>query len=387
MESPMDPILDDAIRIAEIDKKGMCNLAERFPEQCQDAIIISKAFRIPTGGPSTGKLGIKYVKPKNVIVVGMGGSAIGGSLLKDWLRDSLPIPLEVCRGYDLPAYANEETLVLAVSYSGNTEETLSSYLQAIEQKCMIVAVTSGGLLEKFSENLGIPLVKLPQGYPPRSAIGYLFFPLVYSLKQLQLINPEIEIEIDEAIAVIHELRDELKPKRAASHNPAKKLAIAIKESVPFIATSNLYRSVALRMKTQFNENSKTLAKVEVFPELNHNETVGWTELKSLHRNFSVILIRDDREPVEIKTRIEETKKLVFNGRAHTVLEVKTKGRKKLARIFSALYVGDFTSIYLAILSGIDPTPVTIIDELKKRLEKTVSKRDKLKARFERLATR
>jgi glucose/mannose-6-phosphate isomerase len=379
----MDSILDDVVRIAAIDRSGMCNLAEQFPEQCQEAITISKALRIPLGKPATGKLNVNYVQPKNIVVVGMGGSAIGGSLLKDWLRDTLPIPLEVCRGYDLPAYANEETLALAVSYSGNTEETLSSYLQAVERRCMIIAVTSGGLLEKFSEELETPLVKLPQGYPPRSAIAYLFFPLVYSLQQLRLISPDDEI--DEALAVIQKLRNELKSETPTSHNLAKKLAIAIKDSVPLIATSNRYRSIALRMKTQFNENSKMLAKVEIFPELNHNETVGWMGCENLSRIFSVILIRDAQEPVEIRTRIEETKKLVFRNRARSVLEVTTKGRGYLARMFSALYVGDFTSIYSAIRSGIDPTPVSVIDELKRRLEKTTRKREEIKAKFKRFA--
>jgi glucose/mannose-6-phosphate isomerase len=250
---------------------------------------------------------------------------------------------------------------------------------------MIIAITSGGLLEKFSVELEIPLVKLPRGYPPRSAIAYLFFPLVYSLKQLQLIRPDDEIE--EALTVIQELRDELKSDTPASRNLAKKLAIAIKDSVPLVATSPRYQSVALRMKTQFNENSKMLARVEVFPELNHNETVGWIGDQSLSRVYSVILIRDAHEPVDIRTRIEETKTLVFHDRAHAVLEITTHGEGYLARMLSALYVGDFTSIYSAIQAGIDPTPVRIIDELKRRLEKTTRKHEEIKAKYKRFVTR
>jgi len=379
----MGSILDDLKIIADIDREGMCKIVGCFPEQCEDAITISRGLTIPREVKITDKVSIKYGRPRNIIVAGMGGSAIGGNLLKDWLRDTLPISIEVCRGYHLPAYADEETLVLVVSYSGNTEETVSACLDAIEKRCMTVVVTSGGLLQEFSEEFGVPLVRLPRGYPPRSAVAYLFFPLASSLEKLRLIHP-IEEEVKEAVAVVAELRDEVRPETPVPLNPSKRLAIGLEGSIPFVCGFDLYESVALRMKTQLNENSKTPAKAEFFPELNHNEAVGWTGLKSLTRSFSVVLIRDDQEPVEIKTRMDVTRRLIFEEGAKDVLEIRARGRSRLARMFSAMYVGDFASIYLAVLYEVDPTPVAIIDELKRQLEEKLKKGRELSERFERL---
>ena len=378
----MSAILDDLKEIASIDREGMCKIVERFPEQCKEAIKIAEGLVLPREVKIPGKTQIGYDKPANIIVAGMGGSAIGGNLLKDWLRNRLTVPIEVCRGYHLPAYAGEETLVLAVSYSGNTEETLTAYLEAIDKGCMTIAVTSGGLLQEFSKKLGVPYVWLPSGYPPRSAIAYLFFPLVYSLEKLRLI--QVAEEVEETVASVTELRDEVKLETPTSLNPSKKLAIGLKDSIPFICGFDLYESVALRIKTQLNENSKIPAKTESFPELNHNETVGWTGSRDLTKNFSVVLIRDDWEEPVIRTRIDVTRSLVFDEGAKEVLEIRGRGRGRLARMLSAMYIGDYASIYLAILNHIDPTPVTIIDKLKNKLEEEVNKTSKLKKRFEKL---
>jgi glucose/mannose-6-phosphate isomerase len=378
----MNSILDDLKRIADVDKEGMCKIVERFPEQCKDAIDASRSLTIPKRVRISDKISIKFEEPRNIVVVGMGGSAIAGNLLKDWLRNKSPIPIDVCRSYHLPAYVDKKTLVLVVSYSGNTEETLSAYLDALEKECMTIVFTSGGLLQQFSETLGVPLVPLPPGYPPRSAVAYLFFPLAYSLGKMKPIH-SLDEEIQEIVPVVSRLRDEIKPETPVEHNLAKKLAIGLKGSVPLICGFDLYKSVALRMKTQFNENSKTPAKVEFFPELNHNETVGWTGSKDLTSNFSIVLIRDDQEPAEIGSRIDVTRNLVFEKRAE-ILEIYARGEGRLARMLSAMYIGDFASIYLAILYQMDPTPVTIIDELKRRLADRGEKRQETWQRFKKL---
>ncbi len=225
MVRSMSSILDDLKAVEDIDREGMCRIVGRFPEQCREAIEIAKTLVFPKE-VAIGKAHIRYERPANIIVAGMGGSAIGGNLLKDWLRDVLPVPVEVCRGYHLPAYADERTLILAVSYSGNTEETLSTYLEALEKHCMAVAVTSGGLLHEFSEELKVPLVRLPGGYPPRSAVAYLFFPLVYCLERLGLINPVGEVE--EAVATVAGLRDEVKAEVPVARNPSKRLAVGLR---------------------------------------------------------------------------------------------------------------------------------------------------------------
>ncbi|MFH0896747.1 MAG: SIS domain-containing protein, partial [Candidatus Bathyarchaeota archaeon] len=254
------------------------------------------------------------------------------------------------------------------------------YLEAMERGCMTVSFTSGGLLQEFSKELGVPLVRLPAGYPPRSAIAYLFFPLVISLERLNLINPRNEL--NEVVEVVKKLRDEIRAETPLHLNSSKKLAVGLEGSIPFICGFDFYESIAIRLKTQFNENSKTPAKAESFPELNHNETVGWTGLKALTKNFSIILIRDSREETEIKTRIDVTRRLVFDRGAKNVLEIQTRGTSKLARMFSAMYIGDFASIYLALLYGIDPTPVAVIDELKRELGSKVNKSIELKEKLE-----
>jgi len=362
----MNTVLDDINKIKTIDKDSMFKILERFPEQCKEAIKLSKGLSIPREIRTGGKLSIKYVKPKNIVVAGMGGSAIGGTILKNWLKDRLTVPIEVCRSYHLPAYANDKTLVLVVSYSGNTEETLSAYFEALEKQCMILCITSGGLLHDFSKKLGVPIAELPSGYLPRFAIAYLFFPLVAYLQRLELIH-SIEDEIQDTIEGVTKLRDEVKIDTPESLNISKKLATGLEDTIPLICGFDIYEGVALRMKTQFNENAKIQAKAEFFPELNHNETVGWTGLKNLLRNFSVVIIRDDYEELEIQTRIDVTRSLVFDKYSRKVFVVSAKGRCKLSRIFYAMYVGDFTSLYLAILYRVNPAPVGIIDEVKSRL--------------------
>ena len=377
----MNSILDDQNKIVDIDTEGMCKIVDRFPEQCQDAINISRSLTIPKKIKIANQSYLKYGDPKNILVVGMGGSAIGGDLLKDWLRDSLPIPIEVCRTHHLPAYVDENTLVLAVSYSGNTVETLNAYLDAIKRKCMTFAFTSGGLLLEFSTKLGVPVLKLPTGYPPRSAIAYLFFPLISVLDKLKLIN-RIEGEVNEAITVVTKIRDEINPEVPVSRNLSKTIATEMGGHIPCVCGFDFFESVALRMKTQFNENSKILAKVESFPELNHNVVVGWVGQKDLTSNFFVILLRDEQETEEMRTRIDTTKKLVFEMSGSKVFEIRAKGKGRLAKMLSTMYVGDFASIYLAILRRVNPTPVSIIDKLKGYLEQKANKSEELRNVFE-----
>ena len=376
----MSTILDDLAKIKAVDKYDMCSILLQLPEICEDAINRAERLTIPDEVKITDDLTITYKKPRKILVVGMGGSAIGGDLLKDWLRETLSIPIDVCREYNLPAYADEETLVLVSSYSGNTEETLSMFLEALEKRCMTLSITSNGSLLDFNEILNLPFVKLPTGYPPRSAFPYLFFPLVTSLKKLGILSG-VDDEIRETIMVLKQVREEIKPENPALQNISKQIANGVKGSIPFICGSGFYRSIALRIKTQFNENGKTPAKSETFPELNHNETVGWTGLRELTKNFSVILIRDTQEPLEISTRIDVTRKLVFDSGAKNVLEIYARGIAKLARLLSVMYIGDFASVYLGVLYGFDPTPVKIIDELKLQLGKKVNKAEELKNKF------
>jgi glucose/mannose-6-phosphate isomerase len=362
----MVTILDKTEKLKEIDKSDMLNHLMKTPDYCQDAINRAKQIKMP-----------KKVKPKNIIIAGMGGSAIGGETLQNWLRDKLPIPIQVCNDYTLPAYANKDTLFFANSYSGNTEETLSAFLDAVRRKCTTITITSGGNLLSFSKELQVSHVTIPSQLPPRVAIPYLFFPLPVLMERMDVL-PSIEEDLQKAIQVLKKVGEENSPKIPTEDNPAKKLALELVETIPVIYGFRQYQSVAHRLKTQFNENSKVPSKHDVFPELNHNETVGWEAPETLTKNYSIILIRDHDEPPEIKHRIEITKSLVLH-KAKKVLEIHARGEEKLAKMFSVLRIGDFTSVYLAILQGVDPTPVKIIDEVKKALGKKFNIVEKLKA--------
>lgn len=379
---PRGPVLDDVDRIKKIDKEDMCDLQLRFPESCRDALRRARRLKIPRSIVSK-SLTIHYGRPGRVLVIGMGGSAIGGEVLRGWLSDVLPIPLEVSRDYHLPAYADDKTLVLVVSYSGDTEETLNSFLEALDRGCMIVAVSSGGHLEKFCRKFKIPFIKLPAGIPPRTAVPYLFFPLVVVLEKMRIVRIN-QREIDETIAILRRVREEIRPERPSSRNVAKRLAMQVKDTIPVVYGFRHYGGVALRMKTQFNENSKVPAKCEVFPELDHNEIVGWEAPRKLTKGFSVILLRDRDEPPEIRARIDVTKKLALNKKVSKVLELYGRGNSKLAKMLSAMYIGDFASIYLALLYGVDPTPVDMIAKMKREIEKRVGTQQQIERRIREL---
>ena len=365
MGNRMVTILDQPEKVKKIDESDMLSHLMKTPDYCQDAINRAKQVKL------------EKVKPKNIVIAGMGGSAMGGEILQDWLRDELPIPIDVCKDYTLPAYANKDTLFFANSYSGNTEETLSAFLEAIRRKCMAITITSGGHLLSFSKELQVPNLTIPSQLPPRVAIPYLFFPLPVLMEQMGLLS-SIEKELQETIQVLKKVGEKNSPEIPIEANPAKKLALELLETIPVIYGFRQYQSVAHRLKTQFNENSKVPSKYDVFPELNHNETVGWEAPELLTKNYSIILVRDPDEPPEIRHRIETTKSLVLH-KAKKVLEIYAQGERKLAKMFSVLHVGDFTSVYLAILQGVDPTPVKIIDEVKRELGKKFSMVEKLKA--------
>jgi glucose/mannose-6-phosphate isomerase len=361
----MVTVLDKPERVKEVDRSNMLGDLVKTPDYCRDAIKRAKQVNVP-----------EKVNPKHVVVVGMGGSAIGGEILHDWLRDTLPIPIEVCRDYTLPAYVNKDTLVFVNSYSGNTEETLTAFLTAIRRECNVTAVTSGGQLESFCKKLHVPHTIIPAGLQPRVAIPYMFFPLPVLMQKMEIIS-DIDDELEEAIHILERVAKANAPDVPTKNNRAKQLATELMGTIPVIYGFRQYNSIAQRLKAQFNENSKVPSKSEVFPELNHNETVGYGAPETLTKKLSIVLIRDRQEPPEIRNRIETTTKLVFS-RANRVMEIWAEGKWKLAKMFSAMCVGDFTSVYLAILQNRDPTPVNIIDMVKSEL----AKKSGMKKQFE-----
>ncbi|MEM7826768.1 MAG: bifunctional phosphoglucose/phosphomannose isomerase [Candidatus Aenigmatarchaeota archaeon] len=329
--------------LKQIDKGNMLELLLNFSEMAERTINVKTKIKVKA-------------MPENIVIAGMGGSAISGNLLIDWLEHKLTIPIHVCRNYLLPNFVNKKSLVIAISYSGNTEETISAFNDARERKAMIICITSGGKLEEVSKRYRIPFVSVEKGIEPRAALPYLFFSLIRILREIGLVKDDNEIK--ETITILKRLRNELKLK----DNIAKTIAKKIKnmDAAIIYAPSGL-EGVATRIKTQLNENSKTLSWVGVIPEINHNEITGWSK----KMRFCVIFLRDRNETKKIRARIEFTKRII--RKRAKIIELWARGKTKLAKMFSLILLGDFISFYLAIINKIDPTPVPLHDKIKKYL--------------------
>jgi glucose/mannose-6-phosphate isomerase len=347
--------LDDKQKINFIDKNNMLAFCVETAKRCQEAAKIAEGIKV------------SYPRPGNIIVAGMGGSAIGGDLLKDWTRSRISIPIEVSRDYHLPDYANQKTLILITSYSGDTEESLSAFQDALKRKCMIYCISSGGALLDYAKRLNVPYLQVPGGNPPRAALPFLFVPALILLEKMQLVSG-VSMELSEALEVLAEVAMDNAPDKVAKENISKTLALDLQGTVPVIYGFGIYRSVAQRFKQQFNENCKMPSKWEIFPELDHNEIVGWEKAEDVVKDFSVIFIRDNSEPLEIQSRIETTKQLMQPSGVK-MYEIYGRGRSDLAKMLSVICIGDFASVYLAIARGIDPTPVVTINHLKNTLAK------------------
>jgi glucose/mannose-6-phosphate isomerase len=349
--------LDDIKTIEKIDKSNMRKLLYEFPYQGGKIVQLMEHVKIPPA----------YKEVKNIIVTGMGGSSIGGDLLKNFLRDRLKIPLAVNRSYTLPHWVGKETLIICVSYSGNTEETLSAYKIGKECGSKLMVISSGGELTELAKDDGFPNILVPEGgIPPRTALGYLFFPQLFVLKILGFVKIEDE-ELSEATQILENLREEINIQKPKNENTAKKIAGEIYQTVPLIYTiSDYLEAVAIRWKTQINENSKNPVYCEFFPELDHNEIMGWKGNGELTRKFSLIVLRDAGDSDRMTKRIDITSSLI-KEKAAKFLEVYSRGKGLLARMLSLIYIGDYVSFYLGILNGVDPTAIESISNLKRRM--------------------
>jgi glucose/mannose-6-phosphate isomerase len=348
-------ILDHNDEIRKVDKSNMLSYCLNIADHYRQA---ERATR---------SISVEYPKPESIIVAGMGGSAIGGELFKDWASNKAEVPIEVIRDYRLPAYAGQKTLAVVVSYSGETEETLSSFLDAIKKKCMVFCISSGGSLIEYAEKLSVPYLIVPKGMPPRAALPYLFVPLMMAIEKLRVVSGVL-YELSEAIKLLELISKNCSLENPLKKNPAKSLAEGINGTLPIVYGFGIFRGVAQRFKTQFNENSKIPSKWEYFSELDHNEVMGWEHPGNLAACLSTIFIRDEKEPSHIRNRIEITKTLISS--ASKIFETWSQGRSELARMLSTICIGDFTSVYLAILRNVDPTPVNTIASLKAKIKQS-----------------
>lgn len=345
------------------DPSDMYSAILNFPRFAREGVEIGR------NSPSLSK-----GKARRIVVLGMGGSAIGGDLLRSYIQ-SFPeaggVDIHVSRGY-VPPQVDAKTTVVASSYSGNTEETLAAY-DVTRGAGQTLVVTTGGRLNELADENRDKKILLPGGLQPRAALAYSFFPLLYNLAvRSELFGAEVREEtergIDEAIALLEKLTKKYSAGPAGS-NPAFALAEKINGNVPVIySASDRLDTVNLRWRGQIQENAKHLAFGNLLPEMNHNEINGWQHPEEMVGKFFAIFLRDRDDHPRVAARIDITRRIIAKSASGTQ-EIRSQGESLLARIFSLICLGDWTSYYLATLNGVDPMPVPVIENLKKQLAK------------------
>jgi len=349
--------LDNPETIETFDKSDMKSILLNFADQYRDARDNAQKFGVPES----------YRHIKNIVISGMGGSAIGGDLLRSLFYDECPIPIVINRDYKVPGFVDDSTLFIAASYSGNTEETISAFEFAQGKKAKIISISCGGKLQELSREAGIPNFAIERkGLQPRCALGYLFVPMIFFLSKLGLIMDQSQ-NLEEAVEVIAQASKELSPDVPTEDNQAKQLANSLYDKLPVIyAPQSYFDIVAMRWKGQINENSKMMAFYNVIPEMNHNEIVGWGIPEYVTGKCVVIILTDSDESPKIRKRIDVTKSLIVEAGTQ-VIEIQATGESTLAKALDLIYFGDFMSYYLAMLNGVDPTPIERILILKSML--------------------
>ena len=289
---------------------------------------------------------LSNVNNKQIIISGMGGSGIGGQILSAISDLEGFAKINYWNNYNLPKWADQECSVICVSYSGNTAETLSAAECALNLGCNLEVITGGGKLKKIAEINNLHITDVEKGHQPRAALPLLLKALIYRIGL-----PNLEEQINEVSNLVLPL------------DKAKNIGYQLKGTIPCIYSSDLMNPVAYRWRCQIEENAKQLAFNHQIPEMNHNEIVGWT---LPNNNMSVVLIRDNNEKAQIKNRFEATKNVAWDG--VEIVECVAEGKTPLARMMSMIILGDLVSIELAKLNDVDPTPVNVIENLKKELD-------------------
>jgi len=347
--------LDNLQIYRQLDTSGMLNHLHEFPEQCKRAWEKVLKFDLPR----------EYAQIDKVIILGMGGSAIGGEMVRRLALAESEAPVWVYRDYGLPPFVDEDTLVIASSYSGNTEETLSAFTESLKTPAKKLVLTTGGKLKHLAEKEGIPIFAIDYQAPPRAAFSHSFIPLVGIFQKLSLLRDKSE-NLQEALQVLNKLSGELVETSLLVSNSAKQLATKLWGHVAIIYGAEILSEVAQRWKGQLNETGKTWAFFELFPELNHNAVVGYEFPSGAKERIFVVLLRSRLLHPRNLIRYEATAKLLAKA-GITYEFVEASGESALAQVISLVFWGDYLSFYLAILNRIDPTPVDSINFVKKYL--------------------
>lgn len=324
----------------------MSELIAAFTQHVREAIEIGSNAKMT-----------KSLHPiRNVLVTGLGGSGIGGSIVAQVTDKTMRVPLLVNKDYFIPAFVDQHTLVIVSSYSGNTEETLQAMEAALDKGAKICCVTSGGKIGTIAKEKGLDVITIPGGMPPRACFGYSFTQLPFILGFHGLIDDSYRKDLNDAVQLLDNEEENIKKE-------ANAIAQQLVGKLPIIYCEARYEGVAVRFRQQINENSKMLCWHNVLPEMNHNELVGWTEP---HPEAIVLMFRCEDDYFRTQKRMEISSDVVKRNDA-TLIEMKAKGASQLQRSLYLLHMGDWISWYIAEIKNIDATEVNVIDFLKKEL--------------------
>ena len=326
----------------------MKTLVENFPGQLREALRIGESAKLTSARK----------KISNVLICGLGGSGIGGTIASELAAQQAPVPVTVSKGYFIPKFVNENTLVIISSYSGNTEETISSLHLALKRKAKAVCITSGGKIAEIAGKKKLDLMIIPGGKPPRACLGYSLTQLLFILARHKIISGKFKAQLQSAIALIEREKENI---ISAAQSTAEKII----GKTPIIYTTSCFEGVAVRFRQQLNENAKILCGHHVVPEMNHNELVGW---RSGSEKVSVIFLRDADELARNNLRIEYSKKIISQHTPH-ITEIRSKGKSLLEKIIYFIHLTDRVSVLLAEMKGVDALEVKVIDDLKSELAK------------------
>ena len=349
-------VLDDGASLERLDPQGILARIESLPEQCEDAWRHAGDLRLPE----------THADAQDVVLLGMGGSAISGDILRSLATLTARKPVQVVRGYDIPASVGESTLVVACSHSGNTEETLSAFQQAVDAGAKTFVITTGGEIAQAADRAGAPVFRYEYEGEPRSSTGHQLMALLALGERAGLLEPQ-EQAVSEAVTLMKRQRANLGFDSPRDQNPAKQLAERLQWRLPVIVGADVLDVAAYRWKTQINENSKSWALHETLPELDHNSIVGFgkPDVSRLH----VVFLRHAALHPRLLLRYEATGEALDDaGVSHETVEA--QGTSALAQVMTAIYFGDLTSYYLALLNGVQPATVVPIDTLKAKLTGT-----------------
>jgi len=348
--------LDDTTAFLKIDTNNMIELIDSLPQQLLEAWQVSKDYPLPI-----------WKNVRQVLICGLGGSAIAADLLTAWLEPQCKVPLFVHRNYELPAWAGgEETVVIASSHSGNTEEVLTSFQRAIDQRCRVIALTRGGELARLANQKDIPVWVIHHPGPPRAAVGYSFGLLLSIVARLHLIN-DPSAEVEAAVEAMRQHQQWLKPAVPLAQNPAKRLAGQLLNRWVVFLAADFLAPVARRWKGQVNELAKAWAEFEVLPEADHNTLAGLLHPENNLSHFMAVFLRSSLYHQRNILRTDLTKQ-AFLCEGLNIDFYEPRGNTALTQQWVALHFGDYLAYYLAMLYEVDPTPIDALEEFKRSLQ-------------------